>query len=73
MHTGPLILNISLTINIAVIDVKLSQSERKGERGQKRKREEDKEGRREVEEKKNTDCRNKATELIWILLVLLLQ
>lgn len=40
MHTGPLVLNISLTINIAVIDVKPSQSERKGERGEKRKTEE---------------------------------
>lgn len=35
-HTGPPALNISLTINTAVIDVKLSQSERKGERGEER-------------------------------------
>lgn len=35
---GPLILNISLTINTAVIDVRLSQSGRKGERGKQRKK-----------------------------------
>lgn len=41
---APLILNISLTINSAVIDVRLSQS------GRREKREEDKEGRRKVGE-----------------------
>lgn len=43
-HTGPLMLNISLTINAVVIDVKLSQSERKGEKGNKRRRKEIKRG-----------------------------
>lgn len=38
-HTGPLILNISLTINIAGIDVKQSQSET-DEREEKGRREE---------------------------------
>lgn len=52
MHTGPLVLNISLTINIGVIDVKLSQSGRKGERGKEgeTEKERDKGGRRGVEE-----------------------
>lgn len=46
-HTSPLVLNISLTINIGVIDVKPSQSERKVDREDRK--------RGEVEEIKITE------------------
>ncbi len=64
-------LNISLTINAAVIDVKLSRSEMKGEEEKKEKKRADNVGRRgrgiEI------DGRHKATRRIWILLIRSLQ
>lgn len=62
-HRGPLVLNISLTINTAVIDVKPSHSE-KGERRRKRGEDKGGEGERSRNRKRPTHCRHKAIERI---------
>lgn len=63
MHISPLVLNISLTINIGVIDVMPSQSERKGVKKLKNKEE-----RKKVEEYRKTDTVDRTEQILIMLL-----